>query len=67
MPEIIVILLLVLWFVCLATSHTLGGLIHVLAVVAAGMVLVRLIWGRGQPLEARRLSVVTDPARRRRP
>jgi chromate transport protein ChrA len=65
MPEIIAILLLVLWFVCLATSHTLGGLIHMLAIVAAGIVLVRLIWGRGQSRAIRRL--VNDPARYRRP
>jgi hypothetical protein len=63
MPEIIVILLLVLWFVCLATAHTLGGLTHALALVAVGMILVRLIWGRAQ---TRRLIVVNDPARRRR-
>jgi Family of unknown function (DUF5670) len=46
MLEIITILLLVLWFVGLATSHTVGGLIHLLAVVAVVAVVVRLIRDR---------------------
>jgi hypothetical protein len=42
----IVVILLVLWFLGLVTSYTMGGLIHVLLVVAVIVVLVRLIQGR---------------------
>jgi len=37
---------LVLWVLGLATSYTVGGLIHVLLVLAIIAVLVRLILGR---------------------
>ena len=40
------IILIVLWAVGLVTSTTMGGIIHVLLVVAVIMVLVRLIQGR---------------------
>ena len=42
----IVVLLLVLWALGLVTSYTLGGLIHVLLVVAIVVVLVNVIQGR---------------------
>jgi len=42
----IAILLLILWAVGLVTSTTMGGLIHVLLVVAIIVVLVRVIQGR---------------------
>ncbi len=42
----IAILLVVLWALGLVTSYTMGGLIHILLVVAIVVVLVRLIQGR---------------------
>jgi hypothetical protein len=39
-------LLLVLWLLGILTSYTLGGLIHILLVVAIGIVLLRIIQGR---------------------
>lgn len=42
----IVILLVVLWLLGLVTSYTMGGLIHVLLVLAIVAVLVRIIQGR---------------------
>jgi len=38
--------LLVLWLVGLVTGATMGGLIHILLVIAVVMVLIRLISGR---------------------
>ena len=46
MLETIVVLLLILWVLGLVSSYTIGGLIHVLLVVAIVMVLVRIIRGR---------------------
>ena len=40
------IILIVLWLLGLVTSYTMGGLIHVLLVVAIIVVLVRVIQGR---------------------
>jgi hypothetical protein len=37
--------LLVLWFLGLITSYTLGGFIHILLVVAVILVLIRIIRG----------------------
>jgi hypothetical protein len=42
----IAVVLLVLWLLGLVTSYTMGGLIHVLLVVAVVVVLVRVIQGR---------------------
>lgn len=42
----IIILLLILWFLGLITSYTLGGLIHILLVVAIVLVVIRLLQGR---------------------
>jgi hypothetical protein len=42
----IAIILLVLWALGLVTSYTLGGLIHILLVVAIIVILVNLISGR---------------------
>ncbi|MFN0151449.1 MAG: lmo0937 family membrane protein [bacterium] len=42
----VAILLIVLWALGLVTSYTMGGLIHILLVVAIVVVLVRLIQGR---------------------
>jgi hypothetical protein len=43
----IAIVLLILWVLGLVTSVTMGGLIHVLLVVAIVVVLLRVIGGRG--------------------
>ena len=40
------VILLVLWALGLVTSYTMGGLIHLLLVVALVVVVVRLIQGR---------------------
>lgn len=42
----ICVILIVLWLLGLVTSNTMGGLIHVLLVIAIIVVLVRLIQGR---------------------
>jgi hypothetical protein len=42
----IAVILIVLWLLGLVTSYTMGGLIHILLVVAIVMVLVRVIQGR---------------------
>ena len=42
----IIVILLVLWLLGLVTSYTLGGVIHVLLVIAIVMALVNLIQGR---------------------
>lgn len=46
MLETIAIVLLILWAVGLVSSYTMGGLIHVLLVVAIVVVLLRVIQGR---------------------
>jgi hypothetical protein len=42
----VAIVLLVLWLLGMVTSTAMGGLIHILLVVAIVMVLVRVIQGR---------------------
>lgn len=44
--ETLVIILVILWLLGLVTSYTMGGLIHILLVVAIVVVLVRVIQGR---------------------
>jgi hypothetical protein len=46
MLSTLVIVLLVLWLLGVVTSYTMGGLIHVLLVVAIVVVLLRVIQGR---------------------
>lgn len=46
MLETIVVILLVLWLLGLVTSYTMGGLIHILLVIAIVVILVRVIQGR---------------------
>ena len=43
---VIVVILLILWALGMLTSYTLGGLIHILLVVALVVFLVRIIQGR---------------------
>ena len=42
----IVVILIVLWLFGFVTAHTMGGLIHILLVVAIIVVLLRVIQGR---------------------
>ncbi len=42
----LVIILVVLWLLGMVTAYTMGGLIHILLVVAIIVVLVRVIQGR---------------------
>ena len=42
----IAVVLLVLWFLGLVSSYTMGGFIHILLVLAIAVVLIRIIQGR---------------------
>jgi hypothetical protein len=42
----LIVVLVVLWMLGLATSYTLGGLVHLLLVIAVIVMLVRVIQGR---------------------
>ena len=42
----IVAILVVLWLLGLVSSYTLGGLIHILLVVAIVVILIRVVQGR---------------------
>ena len=46
MLETIAIILIILWLLGMVSSYTIGGLIHILLVVAIILVLVRIIQGR---------------------
>ena len=46
MLSTLILVLVVLWLLGVGTSYTLGGLIHILLVVAIIMVLIRVIQGR---------------------
>jgi len=48
MLETIAIILIVLWLLSLVSSYTMGGLIHILLVIAIVVILMRVI--RGQRL-----------------
>jgi Family of unknown function (DUF5670) len=42
----ILVILLVLWLLGMVTSYTMGGLIHILLVVAVVVLVIRLVSGR---------------------
>ena len=42
----IAVILIVLWFLGLVSSHVMGGFIHILMVIAVVVILVRVIQGR---------------------
>jgi hypothetical protein len=42
----ICVILIVLWLLGIVSSYTMGGMIHILLVIAVIMVLVRIIQGR---------------------
>jgi undecaprenyl pyrophosphate phosphatase UppP len=46
MLETIAAVVVVLWLLGLVTSHTMGGFIHLLLVIAVVVILVRIIRGR---------------------
>ncbi|WP_353844546.1 lmo0937 family membrane protein [Thiothrix sp.] len=46
MLETIAIILIALWLLGFVTSYTMGGLIHILLVIAIVVILVRVIQGR---------------------
>ena len=46
MLETLIVLLVLLWLLGMASSYTVGGLIHVLLVVALVVLVIRLIQGR---------------------
>ena len=46
MLETIVVLLIILWALGMVTSSTMGGLLHILLVLAIAVVLIRVIQGR---------------------
>jgi hypothetical protein len=46
MLETIAILLIILWALGMLTSYTMGGLVHILLVIAIVVVLIRVINGR---------------------
>jgi hypothetical protein len=46
MLESIALILIILWLLSLVSSYTLGGLIHILLVIALIVILLRVIQGR---------------------
>ncbi len=46
MLETIIVVLVLLWLVGMVSSYTIGGLIHVLLVIAVIVLLLRIIQGR---------------------
>lgn len=46
MLETVAVILVILWVLGLASSYTLGGLIHILLVLAIIVVILRVIRGR---------------------
>ena len=46
MLETIAVILVILWVLGLVSSYTMGGLIHILLVIAVVVILVRVIQGR---------------------
>jgi Family of unknown function (DUF5670) len=43
----IVVILVILWFLGVITKYTLGGLLHILLVIAVIFLLINVIRGRG--------------------
>jgi hypothetical protein len=46
MLETIAVILVILWLLGLVSSYTMGGLIHILLVIAIVVILLRVIQGR---------------------
>jgi Family of unknown function (DUF5670) len=43
----IIVILVILWFLGVVTKNTLGGLLHILLVIAIVFLLINVIRGRG--------------------
>lgn len=46
MLETIAVILIILWLAGLVTSYTVGGLVHLLLVIALVVIVIRVIQGR---------------------
>lgn len=46
MLETLAIILVILWLLGVVTSYTMGGLIHILLVIAIVVIVIRLLQGR---------------------
>jgi hypothetical protein len=46
MLETLAIILIILWLLGLVTSYTMGGVIHLLLVIAIVVIIIRVIQGR---------------------
>ena len=46
MLETIAVILIILWLIGFVSSYTMGGLIHILLVIAVVVILIRVIRGR---------------------
>lgn len=46
MLETIIVILVILWLVGLLSSYTMGGFLHILLIVAAVVLVVRVLQGR---------------------
>ncbi len=46
MLETLVVILVVLWLLGLVTSHTMGGFLHALLIIAVIVIVIRVIQGR---------------------
>jgi hypothetical protein len=46
MLETVVVLLVILWLLGLVSSYTMGGLVHLLLVVALVVIVIRVLQGR---------------------
>ncbi len=46
MLETIAVVLIILWLLGLVSSYTMGGLIHILLVIAVVVILLRVVQGR---------------------
>jgi hypothetical protein len=46
MLETLIVVLLVLWLLGLVTSYTMGGFVHLLLIVAAVVIVIRVLQGR---------------------
>jgi len=46
MLETIAVILIILWLAGLVSSYTMGGLVHVLLVIAVVVILMRVLQGR---------------------
>lgn len=49
MLETIAVVLILLWLLGFVTSYTMGGLIHILLVIAVVVILIRVVGGRTGP------------------